>query len=65
MSTRNLERLAKARLLDPKKLSATHLKRVEKLTSSEVSTLIRVKSKLKFSGKLHRGRGKVEPDTFI
>jgi hypothetical protein len=65
MSTRNLERLAKARLLDPKKLSPTHRKRLEKLTAAEVSTLIRVKAKLKFSGQLHRPRGKVEPDTFV
>jgi hypothetical protein len=65
MGAGNLDRLAKAGLLNPKKLSPTHRKRLAKLTSSEVSTLIRVRSKLKFSGMLHRKAGKIEPDTFV
>jgi hypothetical protein len=61
----NLSRLEAAGLVHPKKLSAAHKRRLTKLTRAEVNTLIRVKEKLKFSGQLHKARGKVEPDTFV
>jgi len=63
MSAKNVERLAKAGLVDPKRVSPGHMKRLTSLSTAEVSTLIRVKRKLKFSGKLHRKTGKVDPDT--
>jgi hypothetical protein len=63
MSAKNVARLEKAGLVDTKRVSATHMKRLTKLSSAEVSTLIRVKKKLKFSGRLHRKTGKVDPDT--
>jgi hypothetical protein len=65
MAESNLSRLEKAGLLNSKKLSATHKRRLKKLTSGEVSALIRVKEKLHFSGMMHSTRGKVHPDTFV
>ena len=65
MAETHLSRLEKAGLVDPKKLSATHKRRIKKLTRGEVKALISVKEKLKFSGKLHKTRGKVDPDTFV
>ncbi|HEV8358033.1 MAG TPA: hypothetical protein VGQ17_14875 [Gemmatimonadales bacterium] len=65
MAPSNLERLVKAKLLDPDRLSTAHKTRLNKLTRAEVTTLIRVRGKLKFKGKLHRPRGKVEAFTFI
>ncbi|HEX9894149.1 MAG TPA: hypothetical protein VGA78_09490 [Gemmatimonadales bacterium] len=65
MAASNLERLAEAKLINPKKLSTAHKNRLKKLTRAEVTTLIRVRGKLKFKGQLHRTRGKVEPYTFI
>ncbi len=65
MAESNLSRLVKAGLVNPKKLSVSHKKRLKKLTGAEVRTLIRVRSKLNFKGQLHRSRGKIEPHTFL
>jgi len=65
MAETNLARLEKAGLVQPKKLSATHKRRLTKLTRGEVNTLIKVKEKLRFGGMLHKTRGKVDPDTFV
>jgi len=65
MADTNLTRLEQAGLVHPKKLSATHKRRLKKLTRGEVDALIRIQQKLKFSGMLHKQRGKVDPDTFV
>ena len=66
MAQNNLNRLTRAKLVDPKRLRDEHIARLEKLTKGEITTLIKIKKKLKFKGKLHKpGKGKVEPFTFI